>query len=48
MYKKIQNFEIVDGEVLYAVDKVVGKRSHGAKRWKVKWLGYEGHPQEYT
>ena len=49
IHKKIINYEIVDGEVLFHVEKVLGKRTRSRKvQYQVKWLGYENHPHEYT
>ena len=49
LHKKIHNHEIVDGEVLFLPEKVVGRRMRARKlEYRVKWLGYEEHPQQYT
>ena len=49
LHTKIHNHEIVDGEVLFMPEKVVGQRTRDRKlEYHVKWLGYENHPQEYT
>ena len=49
LHKKIHNHEIVNGEVLFLPEKVVGRRMRARKlEYRVKWLGYEEHPQQYT